>query len=341
MNKNLLSQQQHLEEEFINLMKDKLAANVKAPDYVYHYTSIESFLKIIESNTLWFTHMSFQNDPLEVNFGIDVILHVLSKNENVLKTIIGIITKMHDRYKKSALNLTRDPLFMFSVSAARDDLPQWVQYGDNGNGVCIEFVGKYLFDNVAKIMGEQTRQVMYFPIQYYTNYFSPNARNLKAFEKDILSSCESMSNYIQENDIANDQNIQTSIYEMTRAIASFIKNEFFSKEEEWRLVITTAKIVTEPAKRVGNDFIMPEDDKNKIFVVPYNHSLKMYLRVPLDKAINPGSHPLMMGCIDDVILGPIHKDDDRISSGIEMAIWNSQKTQKNVSFSNGFLRGKQ
>jgi hypothetical protein len=344
---NTIDIQQHLDDEFFNLMNNKLRANVQEPDYVYHYTSIEAFLKIIESNTLWFSHMSFQNDPLEVDFGVKVLLDILSKTQNHfthdLEPLIEIIAKMHDRYEKSTTDRTGKILFMFSLSAAGDTLPQWIQYGDNGNGVCVEFDRRHLSENVDKIMREYAIPVFCFPVQYYTNNYSRTTSETKVFEGDILNYYSLISKYIQEQNAIDDINIQDSIYLITKVIASFIKNDSFSKEEEWRLVMPTNKVVTKYRKDIHDDSLTFEDKANKIFVSSHKHSLKMYLRVPFGEAYNKGnpfkSNPIMK-CVEHIILGPIHKDDDRIIDGIDMAILNNQGAMINVSFSNGFLRMK-
>lgn len=332
--------EQQLDKEFINLMNGKLAPIVqaKAPDYVYHYTSIDAFLKIIENNTLWFTHMSFQKDPSEVDFGVDVILDILSKNKKDLSPIIDIIKNMRILYNKYAFNLDKNLLFIFSLSEAGDNLPQWVQHGDDSNGICIKFEREHLFNNVAEIMKEYEIRVIHFPVQYYTNNHLKNDNNLKGFEEALLDTYISMSNYIHDEKATNDQNVKIAIYEITKSIASFIKNDFFSNEKEWRLVMPTNRNVTKIYKPGNDDSSKHEDNKNIIIVVPNNHSLKMYLCVPFGKVGQPS--PMMMECMQGIQLGPFHTDDQRMSSGIEMAIWNTQKRLYNIAFSNGSLRGR-
>jgi hypothetical protein len=52
---------------------------------LYHYTSFESSQKILEGNSIRFTHVKFMNDDQEMRYGLEMCYELLSlmiKNEN-------------------------------------------------------------------------------------------------------------------------------------------------------------------------------------------------------------------------------------------------------------------
>ena len=46
-------------------------------EIVYHYATLESFLSIVESQSLYFTNLNYLNDRKEYNHGVEIILDTL------------------------------------------------------------------------------------------------------------------------------------------------------------------------------------------------------------------------------------------------------------------------
>lgn len=93
-----------------------------APQLLYHYTSLESLIKIFNPIqnviSLRFTEISHLNDPLEQKY----YLHQLDYCE--------------DDYK--ALN-DQGSYYVFSLSAHQDNLEMWRMYANDATGVSIGF----------------------------------------------------------------------------------------------------------------------------------------------------------------------------------------------------------
>jgi len=160
-----------IDNDFVNIMNNNLSPITKKLDYVYHYTSIDSFMKIMESNQLWFSHASFLNDPLEIAFGIDVIVNILEKKKDEYPIVLSIINKQRNIYKEMSLDLTRNLVFIFSFSEFSDKLSSWIQYGDVGYGVCLEFIQPLLMNKISSQDAGYNNGI-FFPIQYYSNEVS-------------------------------------------------------------------------------------------------------------------------------------------------------------------------
>lgn len=93
-----------------------------SPDTLYHYTSVESLIKIFdpEKNTvsLRFTDINHLNDPLEQKY----YFKQLEFNEDECKRI-----------------LESDTIFVFSLSELKDNLEMWRMYAKDASGVSIGF----------------------------------------------------------------------------------------------------------------------------------------------------------------------------------------------------------
>jgi hypothetical protein len=50
-----------------------------APNIVYHYTDDAGLRGIIESGTLWYTDVSYLNDPSEFKYGVSIATNVLER----------------------------------------------------------------------------------------------------------------------------------------------------------------------------------------------------------------------------------------------------------------------
>lgn len=94
----------------------------KTPRILYHYTSIESLIKIFnpsdDSVSLRFTNISHLNDPLEQRYYLQQIDYPMAEFEHMMTT---------------------EPFFVFSLSSLKDNLEMWRLYAKDASGVAIGF----------------------------------------------------------------------------------------------------------------------------------------------------------------------------------------------------------
>jgi len=301
-----------IDNDFVNIMNNNLAPKTKTFDYVYHYTSIDSFMKIMQSNQLWFSHASFLNDPLEIAFGIDVIVNILEKKKDEYPIVLSIINKQRNIYKEMSLDLTRNLVFIFSFSEFSDKLSSWIQYGDDGYGVCLQFIQPLLMN---KISSQDTgyNNGIFFPIQYYSNEYLPNSNNIIGFNEAIIDYYKGMEIFINDEGMEKEPNVQRTLYEMTKSFACFIKNDFHSDEKEWRYVIFSG---------VGD---------NNIIIVPAEHGAKMFYKVSF-------TNDKIISLLNEIIIGPKHNNDPRIAAALNVYVNQKQQINYYFSFSKGILR---
>lgn len=110
----------------------------------YHYCSIDALFKILTTKSLWLASLSSTNDKLELKIGRKIINDSLDKlivdePDTNLKNIFKLIRESSKDRKKS--NELKDTLNYFAASfvAYPDSLTHWERYGNDSNGVCIEF----------------------------------------------------------------------------------------------------------------------------------------------------------------------------------------------------------
>jgi hypothetical protein len=109
------------------------------PEIVYHYTSMDTFLKIVESQQLWATDVAYLNDT--------------SEQEHFFQRALGRLPKVLSKrpewqewnFEVTSSHITPDIVsiatspFLTSFSSDDDSLPQWRAYCPQGNGISIGF----------------------------------------------------------------------------------------------------------------------------------------------------------------------------------------------------------
>ena len=107
------------------------------PAVVYHYTSMDVLLVIVEKRQLWATNIRYLNDVSERQHCLSMI------RQRVEATISNsqLATELLDQSleNEDASKSFNDLPFVTSFSADRDSLSQWRSYCPNGNGVCVGF----------------------------------------------------------------------------------------------------------------------------------------------------------------------------------------------------------
>lgn len=101
------------------------------PGSVFHYTSAQGLLGIIEEGVLWASEASSLNDTEELNQGWSIIENWLSKQEDS-----EAISALRDlaRVPRSE----RSEVLVLSASTDPDDVGQWRSYGAHGRGYVVE-----------------------------------------------------------------------------------------------------------------------------------------------------------------------------------------------------------
>ena len=194
---------------------------------LYHYTSGDGFMKIVEDKRLLATHISCLNDTSEV-------LHAMEKfklklEAKLKETLPTSLRRLFARFKEAvdAERIENSPIYVACFSAAEDDLNQWRAYGGGEGGYCIQFDGTELRkkDGTDAILvkiwyGEaEQERILNQIIEVTERTFSA----MSAYRQDLIN--EDLIDEFFENWLK-------TLYFLTPCF----KNHKFSAEAEWRYV---------------------------------------------------------------------------------------------------------
>lgn len=135
---------------------------IEEPEVVYHYTTVDTMMKILTSGRIWATSINYLNDSSEGE-------HFLSMVRRRLPDLLAehqlgetVLTKVGG----SARPVEGRP-FIASFSAEGDSLPQWRSYCSQGNGVAIGFrVSCLALARFARNEGKPRRGVQLRSVEY-------------------------------------------------------------------------------------------------------------------------------------------------------------------------------
>lgn len=240
---------------------------------IYHYTSLDNFLKIIESKQLYLFNAFNMNDNLEVNW----INHLIDEEFKKFQEP-ELFTKTIELYN---LNNTTPYLCCFSYDG--DLLSQWRAYADDGCGIAIGF------DETKLDVGRR------IPVTGVTSdlstglfdciYDEDAQKNLvyKTIESQIIS----RNAYNNDNELSA-INLSSSL----RMFSLVMKNPAFLEEKEVRLIHLPLIMVhtkTHEIKMAGN--------LSSLCFMKTKNGISSYFKYSLENIFNDKLIP-------EIILGP-------------------------------------
>ena len=104
----------------------------RAPNVLYHYTSTNAFENIVSSKSFFLSLLSNTNDRREMIWLLELVEKEIKQRIDNRFLEIVLETLRRFSYKP----------YYASFSELKDDLNQWVKYGDRGQGVSIGFSSK-------------------------------------------------------------------------------------------------------------------------------------------------------------------------------------------------------
>ncbi len=131
------------------------------PDQVFHYTSIDAMMKIIETRSIWCTAIPYLNDSKERTFLFDAVrqrLPILKSKDTSIDPELGLHTlEVED---VNSLTSFADEVFVACFAENSDSLMHWRSYCPQESGVAIGFRSACLME--ARI-SEKPQEGMVIP----------------------------------------------------------------------------------------------------------------------------------------------------------------------------------
>lgn len=217
--------------------------STSSPKVLYHYTSLEGFMGIINSRAVWMTEFAYLNDRKEVSHGLELLLETVN---SILKSEQN--TDVRDLLTTWSESLAETPnrVCITSFSTDADSLSQWRAYGP----IAVGFPVRPLSLHVDQA---RLQQVEYNPetqsklVQIYIYHL------IAAYVADLQDGhLEQVPDLYQKSD-------------RLLELAVFFKDPAFRTENEYRLAyidnpdVLQAFDIASPPKsfRVANGRIVP------------------------------------------------------------------------------------
>lgn len=203
---------------------------------LYHYTTLDGLRGILKSRSIWCSHYSSFNDPLELQYGKGIVLTQLNNsvategNDDIKKLLRYIITTIE------AFDKAQYHFFVACFSEAESLLSQWRGYSDDSGGynLSISFDSETKFShNIDKLTDESSldlRKVIYEA----------------DLQKEIVEKCvtkiiegaKSALKRLKEKGPLQQDNLPYPIDPVNTLfdIIFSIKHLGFHEEREWRLI---------------------------------------------------------------------------------------------------------
>jgi hypothetical protein len=105
---------------------------------IYHYTDASGALEILRTGRLWFTERAHLNDPVEVQYGLNVGHELFETAANLRGEAVPKDASLHLKGEHT-FGLGANGSWTFCSSLYCNDLSQWRDYADDGRGVCLGF----------------------------------------------------------------------------------------------------------------------------------------------------------------------------------------------------------
>ena len=112
----------------------------KEPELIYHYTSLGSMVKILDSGQLRLMNSDYMNDFLERSYFRNGVQEYLKRTVAGDSKAESRLESFFDDYDKNF----DCPAYLTSFSRKPDDAAQWERYANKGNGVAIGFAADVL-----------------------------------------------------------------------------------------------------------------------------------------------------------------------------------------------------
>jgi hypothetical protein len=248
-------------------------------EIVYHYTSIDGFMGILGSRSIWLTDYSYLNDRREIEHGVDIVRGVA---EAMLKqSNNNAISELLESWINNLQNIN-ERVCIASFSADGDSLSQWRAYGTIAIGFEVskftQHVSQVLIQPVEYSEEAQTELAHLYLNHLCQSYLEDSSKNLLERIPDI---------YHKTNQLIE--------------LISFFKDSSFQDEHEYRVVFIEDSSVTES---LGLEKPKKNFRSTNSRIIPYVSSREIYPLAGHERPLE----------IAEIVLGP--NSDEMLERGV-------------------------
>ena len=232
--------------EEIIIPQKYIGDNMQDEKYMFHYTSPEALLNILENNTIRFTNCLFLNDIKEYNYAVEVISDFIENadydaqfKELVKETIVQIDKKNLSSFIEVSgrkVSIGYGEYYVLCGSLKQDYLPMWNYYVKGNNYLGYNF--KISIENIVKSLNNVRGKILHGKIVYemeeqkeiIKNYFAQAYQTWKEKVAKNLGASITTIKILRAQCINN-------IINFIQDIRVFFKDAGFSHEKEYRIAL--------------------------------------------------------------------------------------------------------
>lgn len=210
---------------------DEIKDSKKRPEIVYHYCDVYGFSGIVQSSSIWLTDGFSTNDYSEVRLGINIVSQVID----------FICRKFGDPFANHVrlvwTEYQRIHPFIAAFCSRGDVLGQWRSYADSTRGFCIG-INSRSFDAPLTYPAYTASQFQRDALGFGPVDYLPDPRvNPDEFRKTLVHEVENWTLTIPSSEEEASLSASLLVARLV-ALSTFVKNDHFRDEDEWRLVYT-------------------------------------------------------------------------------------------------------
>lgn len=300
---------------------DNMDHVIKKPDYLYHYTSQSAIYDIVSNGEFWLSSVKALNDPLEIIFGLKTIRAILERSQNKYSGEVSKIIDKYDTPERDEYYLEySNPTFLLSLTESEDSLSQWINYGSQGNGIALKFIRKKLFDTINSHVASRVFSYIY-PVCYFDQSFIGTHVRIDNFESLVSKFITNLYSDCVLPD--KDPVAEKLLYDYMFIIASLIKTDFHSSENEWRYFL-----------------VAPDPGDKNISVVKSGDNLKMVYKIKFSDDTSSDLPPqrALGVMIESLVIGPKNSGNSSLKWALHQLMYRNWAREGVIEFSQGRLR---
>ncbi|MBE3602967.1 DUF2971 domain-containing protein [bacterium] len=205
------------------------------PKVVWHYTSCQTLLSILDSESIWATHISCLNDTSECRHLFDLFFErfaqVAGNNANLSALYNYVVAQ------KGKNHGWESDWFVTSFCAEGDDLNLWRAYAGADGGVSIGFNSYELLYRAQRRERKEREGSLGLPETYLLPVVYEDTKKQDLVKK-LVSSLNNL--FLRglggRNSTAWAKQLWASWEDQLLVVAPLLKHRGFESEKEWRLI---------------------------------------------------------------------------------------------------------
>jgi hypothetical protein len=255
--------------------------NIELPGFIYHYTSLDNFLRILDTKTFFMFDSNQMNDYKENYAIIDALNRVISSN--IYNIPVEYLQKLNETL---SFKFNIGFAFICCFTELRDSISQWRAYGDDGNGICLILNPRNFGINyeLPSHNAETEKCISFHNVIY--EYWQQD-RIIEEILKIAL-------HFTAENNKYKPETFAEHVCNLIGRFAPIFKINEFQEEKEWRIIYETFLL---EQKSLG---ILTSDTRYDIGFIHTRNNIKSYFPLKIDES-------KFVNSVTGIIIGPKSK----------------------------------